>query len=1029
MRGSRFHGMLQGCFIKATEFATCGAASSQSGLGHRFGIASQRRFAFSVSRSGSSSQGDGVAKRSRRAAPAASTSSSAEGVTEVSTWMNLEGEVIELVVEEAPPAALSEGGPKRASSNSGSTGGKGQGSNPAAGAGAGGGGGGGAGVVEVAEAKEFEDVTTVDSFSRGRVFNFLGRGQEAPTSTSNALATSSGARPNPAGRTAAGLPTTSDGSTGSLQGSAPKFETTTTRVRNITVYHTRLRLPLPAPHGVKVAEGVAESAKDSEVLCTMHAERIIDSRGLKLYRLPRMQEKYANQVRAEGRWAPLPTDPERDVMEADAHSPLPLRMVSAELMTAMDGTHHTTAAEPEPTSKSTQSVTSTRGGGGAGTGLGGQANAVGAQGPPTKEGTVFYDPTEGSRYQLVNINSFRFSPTDTTLQYPYVFDKRSLKRVKEWVVYHRSNGGATSAAAAASLFDQSLKISHVADPGGTGKRHYMVELPLAPVSPTTIARGKSEDRSYAIMLAAMHAELLLNALGIPIYPNDAELQALHQKESESYGRPFGKRVLPSQVPDGQSTFDAEGLPLPLKQMPEEDYTGLSVVEASTTRYRNNRAASESLVVMHNEWADRLTGFVSVNPDPSILEEARVLLEQLKERTMGVLADKRHNGFVYTQMGDYYRATTLLPVPFHRSQLQYEDDSSASSSFSHWAPFPIGGVGIGRSVEQARDLASLHALEVLHAFGFDLHPGGEQGNEQKEFESKLAAWNLLVPRELNEKGFPIQNAEPDHGSATTPSDSLAAPTKGPKLHPGTVPPPGYQVEGPERALADAADVRWVSRMQIGEFRAIDKTAEEILNESVELKAMIQGYVRRTEGTGQDLFPNIFTSTRGTSPSGKARSVAYNIVFLPIFLPDGRRFLARGISLKKKDAERCCFIHAKNILDFFGVNPMKQKGSKGKAGQPLAKAMNNKQSVDRFTKSDPWTQATSEEASSTATIEIDIDSTDSATELPTEEAQIPGFPPPLRHPLLTDHISTLEKQQAEAARLAAAQASAWVPRSGQ
>ena len=347
-------------------------------------------------------------------------------------------------------------------------------------------------------------------------------------------------------------------------------------------------------------------------------------------------------------------------------------------------------------------------------------------------------------------------------------------------------------------------------------------------------------------------------------------------------------------------------------------------------YRSDRPRSESerLVAHHTEWSDKVTGFVTVNPDPVLLTESRRIVEELRLRHQGLtLPSRLPDVFVVTMMGDYFRATTLLPnVP-------------PSCGI-------LGGNGIGRTIEQAMELASLHAMDVLCDANIPVFEDDPQ--RQKEWEERRGRLRLVT-------------CDQDRRGSS---------------YPARVPPPGYQIEGTTvKPVPDFEDVRRIIEMPLESFAPVpeEHTAESLIAHAVEYKSMILTYCRRTEGI--DATPVCFASTRGQT--GR-RAVAYNIVALPIYLPKrigGGRLLATGISLKRKDADRCCFLHAVQLLEAFGVDAYKDTG-------------------DTFNRVEP-------------------------VELPDNGGPLPT---PLRHPLLTQHMQTLMVQQEEAARIAANAAAA-------
>lgn len=169
-------------------------------------------------------------------------------------------------------------------------------------------------------------VHRVDGFSRGRIMNYIRR-MGVTVSNPFHIATSTIQTPQPV-------------HVGSRRGVSnandPSSTETADAMLSIVLYTATLHLPLPPPHGSYMAEGVGESRKDAELLAAMHAERVCDALGVPLFRLPSMQQNYAENIRRnEGRHAPLPGDP---LKPEGTPVPPPLRMVSAAVEAAIQQT-------------------------------------------------------------------------------------------------------------------------------------------------------------------------------------------------------------------------------------------------------------------------------------------------------------------------------------------------------------------------------------------------------------------------------------------------------------------------------------------------------------------------------------------------------------------------------------------------------------------------------------------------------------------------------------------------------------------
>jgi hypothetical protein len=142
------------------------------------------------------------------------------------------------------------------------------------------------------------------------------------------------------------------------------------------VIRCRMRLLLPPPHYFAVAEGIARTERDAEALAAMHAERVIDACGVPLFGLPSMQQRHAEAAKADGRWAPTPEDAIRD---AGVPLPPPLRMLgnrdfggpSSRITTTTNSSNDATASGASATvSAATSDAAASEGGSASSSGLG-----------------------------------------------------------------------------------------------------------------------------------------------------------------------------------------------------------------------------------------------------------------------------------------------------------------------------------------------------------------------------------------------------------------------------------------------------------------------------------------------------------------------------------------------------------------------------------------------------------------------------------------------------------------------------------
>lgn len=431
-----------------------------------------------------------------------------------------------------------------------------------------------------------------------------------------------------------------------------------------------------------------------------------------------------------------------------------------------------------------------------------------------------FDPTEGGRWQMVNVLSSRRSafPEDA-IALPCVLDPGALERMKDFFLQrpalaklissslekkeekvvvegqqdpsdssnNESGGflGRVRYTPKHSKLEDALVCTHVVLPG-SATRMYVAELalplslplPLSPppssssssacsssfgqteievtlkpkgekeegnhfsctstTSTTTrrkkeeeisqvplIAMGKASQREVAKQLAAMHAELLLDALGVPLFPGDPARQARHARATAAYGRPLWGAAVGGQAaatasppPPFLPSSSSSSLPLPLKQQlgcGEEiwiDGGGGKGAPNSTTNHSAaySRTEGERIVGAQNELNFLCSDAMEVYPPSELLEEAEAILARWQRE---VARSPYPNCYLITKMGDFYRAATLTPVP---------------------RAFGVrGGIAIARTPAQAISLCALHAVDSLCALGIPLwtHPTPPAEGEKDE----------------------------------------------------------------------------------------------------------------------------------------------------------------------------------------------------------------------------------------------------------------------------------------------------------
>ncbi|SYZ64405.1 hypothetical_protein (plasmid) [Leishmania braziliensis MHOM/BR/75/M2904] len=748
--------------------------------------------------------------------------------------------------------------------------------------------------------QEYCDAHTTDAFARGRIANFVRRmGHNAGMVFHVRVMT----------------PAQAAAVTGSATG--PKL------------FAATCRLPLPEPHGSRVAEGIAEDAREAEVLAAMHAERVCDALGVQLFRLKTAQQKHADTVRREeGRYAPYPDDP---IKPLGTPVPPPLRLLrsrtsassnassAAPTQPAFSVDSATAIANVETPAQSARSRAE-RGGASAKTAaaaaatpqeapLAGEAlpsasaeSSVGEStsapanpatacesvSPPscvdiatgfdstriglrrhdplddyarlvfhytdeehaervrTYASSVYYpwtsqwvgaevtqadvsappkcsptsndssaattaaatlrqmfDPTESGMWSIVNERSMRCSPTpQDALVLPIVYDGPCAEaRIRDYYAQHNAT------------FKEHLTVRPSSLSTGSPQR--MVEAELQLIGLTITAKGKAQTEQMAIHLAAMHAELLLDAVGHPLFPADPQRQARHAETVAGYGRWAVNPLTGCVTPP--NPHDALPRPLKIQIGTDEAWLGPEARRQLGHRWTD----SEHVIVAMQHLNTQTEDEVEINPPAELLEEAEELLRAWQTR---VARSRFTHLFVLFDLETAFQATTVLPVP---------------------RQFGIrGGLGIGKTREMAVQVCSLHALDTLCTLGVPLCVDPEQ---ERRYLQRRAALGMVLQRTLPARRGSLRRTQVPQGLSGLPQPPvLGSAEQSSVTSDGGVPRlPTYTVEGSHvRLLPDIADTLHAMQLRIPEdYCLFGGASEEVLVEvGNQVRIAVQNYLK-------------------------------------------------------------------------------------------------------------------------------------------------------------------------------------------
>ncbi|SCU67825.1 RNA editing associated helicase 2 [Trypanosoma equiperdum] len=511
------------------------------------------------------------------------------------------------------------------------------------------------------------------------------------------------------------------------------------------------------------------------------------------------------------------------------------------------------------------------------------------------------DETEGGKWLLIDMRPNHYISPSHTLLSPCLFDTTAVHRIKSFLDEHKLS------------FAQ--LCTSVEEPGeGGGQSWYVATISLPPELSTFSeikAQGKALNREAAVTLACMHAELVLDAHSICLYPSDSTKQKQHALAAWSYGRPA---PLPGEDQKNPSHVVC---PLPLKQLAVRREDRISCI-----------SYEEDIIRRHRALTDQTCEFIET---PTLDSSAVEQLKQFLQRENVPRTDP----FLVEEVNGYYKATVVLPLP----------DLYGIR----------GGVGIAMNATDARVLAAMHAIDVLNILGFHLMDGS----------TARAEW--IAARRARGESVPADTRDPNvlspsgrrrvatgNSSTQTPSSSTNARSVAAAPDVGTSDPTAPQ--NTKRRVAKRARVadaqpteeKDAANSDSDEATSYLKMRETVSKELWNLEPdSPDGYimVSPTDPETRTQFEQALYSPRQVDLGSKSRIKNYlasvgrrieEVFFVQrieaednggqaicrcaVNLPVPRRFgdrIALGEAVDPKDAENLAAMHAELILDTLGI----------------------------------------------------------------------------------------------------------------
>ncbi|RNF03839.1 hypothetical protein TraAM80_05535 [Trypanosoma rangeli] len=414
------------------------------------------------------------------------------------------------------------------------------------------------------------------------------------------------------------------------------------------LFHARVRVPLPPEYGERWGEGLAPTEKEAELVAAMHAERVIDAMGLPMFQLTSKQKRHAEAARNAGRWAPMPGDSPRP---PTTPSPPRLQLLREGAMKA-------------------------------------------AERQLQIDKMTFSNVTVGS-----------FTPMKLTLASPFFLDYGSVYRVKEFFAAYNCNIQRYSRVTPLHKCNVKDKpvvggeaMAPTSDGADDSNKMFVaqIKLPIDGRFGERIACGKSPTKKEAIALACMHAELIIDALGLALYPSNREKQETHAEECRKVNRWCSR-------PSDCEYHYTKSSPPPLQLFKEGVLTTATEVDSV--------ASVESVLISHAKAIEGFTNVTEVRKlEPASRRDFLNYLAQHQNGSIGVRAP-----FFVESLGikdhEVYRATATVPVPLLAAKTPPAGSMNVHGN-EDADLVSFVAIGIGTSEMEAETAASMHALSVL-----------------------------------------------------------------------------------------------------------------------------------------------------------------------------------------------------------------------------------------------------------------------------------------------------------------------------
>ncbi|KEG09257.1 hypothetical protein DQ04_05531060 [Trypanosoma grayi] len=728
-----------------------------------------------------------------------------------------------------------------------------------------------------------------------------------------------------------------------------------TKTPDKMLYRAELLVPVEAlvsgvmQHTKLWAVGYAEKERDAIVAACMHGERCLDAVGIPLFASDRLQRKRVEEARREGRYAPMPGDPVREVRIDDLPYPVLHKQddnssssKSSSGASATKSSKSRVAAASYPVLRSYQPDYHTVkrryndfsrrcGGDPFLRGMAGElaylqarifqhntdlpgmddcddenteftidpievellqpsrttpevAAATTTTEPhphcsamrlalinsrPLNEHRIagFVDESEGGRFDLVEGEQDTWWMHEELPGLVCLFDPFAAQRLDE--LYASSFNASFDACVETQVAEELTQVDVGFGPQCQKQiKWYTASAPL-PSYPSLRAVGKAMDVAHAVALCAMHAELLLCFLGVPLSASTEE-QTSHYDACLRYGRLVSP--LTRELDDGVRAL----LPKPLKQWHR--------IKKTRKRGAPMNVAEKLVALNRRVVADLRQHLVEV--DICSQPQYRELLEVSVSALRQFMVERRH--------------------PYESAYVNYIYSKNNQFRCSIYLPLPEvygvrGGSAIGATPESARKLCALHAVDTLCALNVPLTHNEEKLQQLMELRKRFG---LILPRDPT-----------DHSVSSSMLCNIRS-------------PPGYR-EVPGCAttrIPPHQDVWNLMMADAGDFDVVkDVEAEKCYKLGLPdigtvLRELFQTYLLTVGWTATEHWSRMKHYQGMQHWNGRLRVPCNNYwMELPVDEKIYGRRIALGRCIFRKTAERAFLIHTFRILHALRLAP--------------------------------------------------------------------------------------------------------------